>query len=389
MSRILFLVPHPAEDSGNRYRVRQFVPCLEQAGHRCTVWPFATSRLYAALRDRGRWGAKAVQALYASLRRVTHLARCWRFDLVVIHREVFPFFMPWLERAVLMTNRKVIFSFDDAIYAGHENVSELNHPRLYRLKYGAGVNELIRRSAHVIAGNRILAAYAQQFNSRVSIIPTVVDCEQYSYHPKPPSDRLTVGWVGSRSTAPYLSLVEPALRQLARVNAGRVRFRFIGHPEYRPALPDMESLPFTLAREIEDLRTMDIGIMPLPDTEWTRGKCAFKAIQYMALGIPTVASPVGITPDLIRNQVNGWLATSPQEWFAALHRLVNDADLRQRFSGNARQTIEEEYSLQAWEPRLLSIVDRVLKAPVSAAQISIPKASFGSSNNKECHENLH
>ena len=292
---------------------------------------------------------------------MTRLAYLQQFDLIVIHREVFPFFTPTVEKWVLKRSPRVIFSFDDAIHTGHHEVGDLNHPLLYRFKYGSGINEVLRRSLHVIAGNRILADYAKQFNSNVTIIPTVVDCSQYSYKPKCGSEGepVTVGWIGSRTTACYLPAIEPALQRLAKENPGKVRFNFLGHPEYRPNLPNVTSLAFTLDAELSYLRSLDIGIMPLPDTEWTRGKCAFKAIQYMGMGIPTVASPVGITSDLIRHNVNGLLATSNEEWFQALNLLVTDSNIRAKFSLEARRTIEESYSLQVWGPRLTSLFDQV------------------------------
>lgn len=363
MSRILFLVPHPIDDPAYRYRVQQFIPYLTSAGYKCTVSPFSSGTLFRALRSRGQLATKVSHTLYCTARRLQRLAYLQQFDLIVIHREVFPFFTPVLEKWVLSRNPKVIFSFDDAIHAGHHEVAYLNHPLLYRFKYGSGVNEVLRRSLHVIAGNRILADYAKQFNSNVTIIPTVVDCSQYLYKPKSGNEKgpITVGWIGSRTTACYLPAIEPALKRLAEKNPGKVRFCFLGHPEYKPDLPNVTSLPFTLGAELDYLRTLDIGIMPLPNTEWTRGKCAFKAIQYMGMGIPTVASPVGITSDLIMHNVNGQLATSVEEWFQALNLLVNDSDIRMKFSLGARRTVEQSYSLQVWGPRLALLFDELCR----------------------------
>jgi glycosyltransferase involved in cell wall biosynthesis len=219
---------------------------------------------------------------------------------------------------------------------------------------------VIRRSAHIIVGNRILADYALKWNPNVSIIPTVVDTRQYWFKPVDSShSRLTIGWIGSPSTSPYLTLIEPALRRLAAVHADKVQFRFCGDPEYRLNMPELSFLPFRLDHEIDDLHSFDVGLMPLSDTEWTRGKCAFKAIQYMAAGVPTVASPVGITTDLIQDGVNGFLASSAGEWFTALDRLVRDAELRRRVAVAARQTIEDSYSLDVWWPRFVALLDQL------------------------------
>jgi glycosyltransferase involved in cell wall biosynthesis len=209
----------------------------------------------------------------------------------------------------------------------------------------------------------------------VSIMPTVVDMERYTYRPpRAAAGPLTIGWVGSRSTSPYLLEVEPALRRLSDAYPGMIRFLFFGDPQRQLNLPNCESLPFSLSSELQDLERIDIGIMPVPDNDWTRGKCAFKAIQYMALGIPTVASPVGMTTELVQHDVNGVLARTPQEWFEMLNRLVRDGDLRRRFSEAGRKTVEARYSVQTWGPRLAELLEQVLEVscglqPLDAARV--------------------
>lgn len=360
MPRILFLTAHPAEDASCRHRVLQFVPYLEQAGYECTVSSFSNLRLFRALRRKGKLATKLLQATYCTLRRAVQIARISRFDLVVIHREAFPFFTPTVENWILNRHSNVLFSFDDAIYAGHADFSSFNHPRLYRLKYGKGFSEVIRRSQHVIAGNQVLAEYARQFNSRVSVVPTVVDCERYRCRCQARINTpLTIGWMGSRSTISYVFPLESVLRRVQDRYGSKLQFRFVGFPDYRPDIPGFQSLPFDLQNEIDDLHAMDIGIMPLPDTEWTRGKCAFKAIQYMATGVATIASPVGMVTELIQHGSNGLLATSQEEWFRALCSLVEDWALRRQLAMNARQTIERSYSLQTWGPRFVELLERI------------------------------
>ncbi|HZP63020.1 MAG TPA: glycosyltransferase family 4 protein [Terriglobales bacterium] len=360
---ILFLVAHPADDASCRYRVQQFIPHLERAGYECTVSAFSTRTLHHLLRGKGRIAAKFLHTVYCSARRMLRAAALRSFDVVVIHREAFPFFTPAVENWILRRHRNVVFSFDDAIYAGHPDNSALNHPLLYRLKYGRGVDTVIGRSRHVIAGNNVLAAYARQFNSSVTVVPTVVDCCQY--RPKSPRalsrDVVTIGWMGSRSTIPYVGHIETALRRIAEMHH-KVEFRFFGYPEYKLDVPNLRSLPFRMESEVEDLQSLDIGLMPLPDTEWTRGKCGFKAIQYMAAGVVPVASPVGMTTELIQDSVNGLLATSVDEWVAALDVLLRDEGLRARLATAARRTIEESYSLQVWGPRFVSLIDSLSDA---------------------------
>ena len=366
MPAILFLVAHPVQDASRRYRIDQFLPLLENAGYRCTVSAFSTPRLFEALHLKGNVFRKAYETAYCAVRRILRLSSLSNYDAIVIHREAFPFFMPAFENWVLRRHGRVIFSFDDAIHAGHADLSGLSHPRLYRLKYGRNIEPVIAGSCHVIAGNSVLAGYAKRFNSQVSVIPTVVDCDVYQFKPVcDHAEPLVVGWMGSPSTASYLLTIAPALRQLAETFGNRVKFRFVGCEDIGMNLPRSSYLPFDLSSELPDIRSLDIGIMPMPDTPWTRGKCAFKAIQYMAAGVPTIASPVGVTVELIQHGENGLLAQSANEWFRQLCELVNNLELRRRLCMSARRTIEERFSLQVWGPRFVSLIETLCNPSVS------------------------
>lgn len=368
VSRLLFLTPNPIESASERYRIYQFLPYLERAGFECTVRPFAFRALHRAIRAE-RFAPKLLYAPLCYARRAFELAAISHYDAVVVHRGIFPF--PWsgIERRLVYGRAKVIFDFDDAIYIGHQDSATVRYSWMYKLKYGPAVNEILGQCAHVIVGNALLAEHARKFNLHFSVIPTVVDLERYTYHPpRPATGMLTIGWVGSRSTSPYLLEIEPALRRLSEAHPGKLRFRIYGHPQRELNLPNFESLPFSLSSEMEDLRTIDIGIMPMPDNEWTRAKCAFKAIQYMALGIPTVASPVGMAAEVVQPGVNGLWARTSGEWFEALNHLVYDAGLRRRFAEEGRKTVEARYSVQRWAPRLINVLDEVVNGSVSEAR---------------------
>src|SRR5215470_11468029 len=357
MPKILFLVAHPVEDASRRYRVQQFLPLLERAGYQCTVSEFTSPRLFRTLQAKRNLLQKASQAAYCAVRRVIRLGALSEFDFILIHREAFPFFMPAFENWVLRRHPRVIFSFDDAIYTEHPDVSRLSHPWLYQVKYGRSIEPVIAKSCHVVAGNTVLAEYARQFNPRVTLIPTVVDCDSYHYKPVNDGTRpIVVGWIGSHSTASYLLNIAPALRKLAETFRNRVEFQFFGCKDLELKLPRSSYFPFRLTSELSDIRSLDIGLMPMPDTPWTRGKCAFKAIQYMATGVPTVASPVGATLDVIQHGYNGLLAESADQWFGQLCQLVDSLELRRRLSLGARRTIEERYSLRTWGPIFVSLM---------------------------------
>jgi glycosyltransferase involved in cell wall biosynthesis len=291
------------------------------------------------------------------------------YDLVVIHREAHPFFTPFVEKLIMARCRHVIYSFDDAVYMGHGNLRGLGSPLLYKIKYGSGFNEVIRGSKLVLGGSQALVDYALQFNANVALVPTVVDLRAYAYNPRPVDSRepITVGWLGSNSTSPYLPAIEPALKRLAECNPGRVRFRFVGDAKLKMDLPNCQVLPFRLSSEIEDLGMLDIGLMPLLDTPWTRCKCSFKAIQYMGVGAVPVVSPVGMAKSLVEHGVDGFHATTEDEWYQRLQELLDDPILRLRMAARARAKVEENYAIQSWGPKYASLIEYELERCVYLA----------------------
>lgn len=358
-STILFLTPNPIQSASERYRVYQFLPELQRAGFDCTVRPFATEQLHRAIQDSRLIGA-IWGVLPCVIQRARDLRAIGRFDVIVIQREAFPFFHPFVEMKAIRRHPQVIFDLDDAIYIGHRDTGKAKYPWSYKLKYGPGIDRAIGMCCHVVAGSRTLAAHVRSFHPNVTVVPTVVDLERYTYQPPRAHDaQVTVGWVGSRSTSPYLLEIEPALQRLCQAHPGRIRFCTWGDPRRHLQLANFEALPFSLESEIDNLRRCDIGIMPMPDNDWTRGKCAFKAIQYMALGIPTVASPVGAASEVIQHGENGLLAGREDDWFHCLDILVRDRGLRARLSLAGRKTIERGYSLQAWAPRVVDLFERI------------------------------
>jgi glycosyltransferase involved in cell wall biosynthesis len=360
--RVLFLLNHPLNDGSARYRVYQYLPYLQREGYECTVRPFSTPALFQAIRSHGQQFRKVTLTAFCAARRMKDLLSVSNYDLVVIHREAFPFLMPFVEEKVLDRNPNVIFSFDDAIYSGHDDGSRLNHPWLYRFKYGNGVDKVLERSKAVIAGNSTLAAYAARFNRNVHVVPTVIDLAQYTLPSvrSLPAKRIRIGWFGSNTTSPYLQIALPALQRLEQNYPDQVEFRFYGDTTLSLGLSNASYFPFSLKTEIDDLRTIDIGIMPMPDNDWTRGKCSFKAIQYMALGAPTIASPVGMALDVVQHGKNGFLANTPDEWYSAFESLITDPALWKRISCGARRSVEENFTTQIWGSRLRRILDEVV-----------------------------
>jgi len=345
--RALILTNHPIEDGSNRYRIYQYLPELERVGVRCVVRPFTTPGLFRAMRRQRLHLGHCVIALFCVLRRIIDVYSLSRYDVVLIHREAFPFFTPYVEQMILSRHSRVVYSFDDAIYAGHQTPQR---GWLYRLKYGKGIDEVLRRAHLIIAGNGILAAHAEQHNQNVIIIPTTVDTEVYRPRRKSDDPVITIGWYGSNSTGPYLQMIATALQEIARRYPNRIRFKFYGLSSPPFPLPGLMCQHFNLATELDDLSSLDIGLMPMPNDIWSQGKCGFKAIQYMALGIPAIASPVGMTTDLIEHGINGFCADTSEEWIQYLDLLITDPERRRSIGIEARRTIVERYSHQRWAP---------------------------------------
>jgi glycosyltransferase involved in cell wall biosynthesis len=211
-----------------------------------------------------------------------------------------------------------------------------------------------------MVGNPYLAEYARQVNDNVTVIPTTIDTEKYQVRRSTADDGpLTIGWTGSFSTVQHLDTLRGALRKLAETE--NFRLRVIGTPSYEIAPVDVEAMPWRAATELEDLHKIDIGVMPLPDDNWSKGKCGLKALQFMALGIPTICSPVGVNTDIIQDDENGFLAGTEAEWVDKLSRLLRSAELRRRLGDAGRATVEQKYSAATQAPRVYEIFKSVLR----------------------------
>jgi glycosyltransferase involved in cell wall biosynthesis len=222
-------------------------------------------------------------------------------------------------------------------------------------------------------GNDYLRQYAEPLNPQVTVLPTTIDTEKYQ--PKASTALQTppvVGWSGSHSTLRHLEWFVPILQEI-RASAS-FRFKVIGADQFAIPGIDVESVPWRVATETTDIQSIDIGVMPLPDDQWSRGKCGLKALQYMALGIPVVASPVGVNSTIIDDGRNGFLASDPAEWSAKVRRLLEDADLRRRFAAEGRRTVEEYYSARTQVPRLVELFEglRASQQKESNGQVRCP-----------------
>lgn len=275
--------------------------------------------------------------------------------MVYIYRDAF-FFGAFFERWLKRKKVKIIYDFDDAIWLMDKNE---NQGFFNWLKTPGKVAIICKMVDQVVVGNKYLAQYARQFNPNVTIIPSTIDMRLYGVPKKENGRRVCIGWTGSFSTIKHFETALPALKALKEKYGDRVYFKVIGVPDYKFAPLDIQDMAWSAEKEAEDPSELDIGLMPLPDNEWTRGKCSMKALQYMALGIPAVISPVGMNNEVVQDGVNGFLADGEKEWVEKLSRLIEDAALRKKLGEAGRQTVIEKYSVEANKEKWLSVFQHV------------------------------
>jgi len=347
MASILFLVPYPhGRAPSQRFRFEQYLDTLPVRGHQYTIAPFLSVETWNILYKPGHTFTKAWGILSGFGRRVKVLFSVSKYDFVFIHREAAPLGPPIFEWLIAkLLNKKIIYDFDDAIWLA--NTSESNSVAA-SLKWHHKVDDICRWAYKNSCGNRYLAAYASRYNPHTVINPTTIDTEQLhnQLRDQAAPGRLVIGWTGTHSTLKYLDQVVPVL---ARLEAEGLDFEFRVISNQPPALRlrSLVFFPWCKDTEINDLLGFHVGIMPLEDDLWAKGKCAFKALQYMALGIPPLVSPVGMNTEVVQHGQNGFVCTSPSDWEASLRQLIADATLRQRLGLAARQTIEQRYSVTA------------------------------------------
>lgn len=346
---ILFLTRYDRMGASSRYRFFQFFPALEAEGIHCTVSPLLDDDYLSNRYVHGR--GTLVDLLKALQRRTLSLLTAHRHDLLVIEKELLMYFPALLERFLATAGIPYVVDYDDAIFHQYDQ----NPSWLVRTLFSGKIAAVMRHSRMVIAGNSYLAAYARQSGSpRVETIPTVVDLERYGTVAPSEHGNFVIGWIGSPSSYEYLETIAPALSEVCA--GGRGKVVLVGSGSVRlPGVP-VETLPWSEATEVTDMRSFDAGIMPLPDLPWAHGKCGFKLIQYLACRLPVVASPVGVNSEIVDVGTNGFLATSTADWVRALSLLRDDKELRRRMGSCGRNKVEQSYCLKVAAPKLISLL---------------------------------
>jgi glycosyltransferase involved in cell wall biosynthesis len=340
--KILFVVPYPyGKAPSQRFRFEQYLDFLKEKNWQYTFASFIDDGTWQILYKPGHTPQKVWGILKGFLKRFSLLFRVPAYDYVFIHREATPIGPPWFEWVVVkILRKKIIYDFDDAIWI--PNTSE-NNKIIAGIKWNHKVSAICRWAYKVSCGNNYLRDYARQFNPNAIVNPTTIDTVNLHNRVKDQhTSKVIIGWTGTHSTMKYLDQVVPVLQQLEE----KYPFEFWVISNQAPALT-IRSLvykPWRKETEIADLLSFNVGLMPLEDDLWAKGKCAFKALQYMALGIPALVSPVGMNTEVVEPGRNGFVCNTAGDWYQALELLLQDPKARIRLGRAARNRIERHYA---------------------------------------------
>ena len=381
--KVLALASYPTEAAATRYRLEQFVIPLAERGITLTIHPFLNSKHFEKLYRREALPSTALGLIRATLRRSAEVLSARQADVVLVQREAMifgPTFIEWLTARVM--KRPMVLDLDDATYVSYTSPTYGDFGKA--LKWFSKTDDLIRWATVVICGNRSIAEYVSSKGARARIIPTVVDTEVFrpacppanaggteidlsanasdtnkSLH-RSKSSRVVLGWIGTHSTFPYLESIFPVLTELAKEYDFRLKVVGAGKDEITIPGVEVENLRWSLEREVRDFQSIDIGLYPIDaglySNKWAAGKSGFKAIQYMAVGVPYIATPVGASKELGEVGVTHFFASNHQEWRDALAELIVNANQRKQMGAAGRCHVIKQFALPAQADKLAAVL---------------------------------
>ena len=348
--KVLLLSRYTEVGASSRHRSYQYLPFLRERGYEITVLPLLSDmylkRLYS------HQPLSLLDLVRSYIRRVIHLLRLTRYDLIWLEYEAFPWIPYLFESIFLNTRTPYIVDYDDAVFHRYDQHSS----GIVNQLLGTKIDRVMRGAALVIVGNEYIASRASDAGAiNIKLLPTTINLDKYRLQPPPQNQSFTIGWVGSPITSRYLKIVEEALITIQQKSS--MRLIVIGATNIRMSGIAYEPRPWSETTEIDEIANFDVGIMPLPDLPWERGKCGLKLIQYMACSRPVVASPVGVNRKIVEHNVNGFLASSTQDWISSLATLRDNPHLREKLGKTGREKIEKQYCTRVTAPLLASFLD--------------------------------
>lgn len=351
--KMLILCPHPVGYApAQRLKYEQYFSAFEQAGYQVTVSPFMSESFQKIVYTKGDFVKKTLWTIAGYIKRIRDLFTLGRYDIIYVFLWVVPFAPPVFEKLTRRLAKKLIYDIDDLVFMNRP--SAIN-PLIHYLRSPLNPISLMKSADHVITCTPFLDQFVRQYNQHTTDISSTINTEKY----KPKTDykikgKLTIGWSGSHSTAHYLHLLDEVFRTLSK----KYHFTLLvmGAPDFVIEGVHVEALPWEEKYEVEVISRFDIGVYPLPDEQWVYGKSGLKAIQYMSLGIPTIASAIGTNFRVIDNGVSGFLVTDDNEWIEKLCILINDESLRKNIGQQARVKVEREFSVHANTQKYLDVL---------------------------------
>jgi glycosyltransferase involved in cell wall biosynthesis len=343
---ILILPRYSRLGASSRLRIYQYIPYLESAGIHCIVHPFFDDLYVNSLLTKHK---PLFNIIKSYLKRVYFLFKYKNIDIIWIEKEVFPWVPYWIEQIAVFNKKKTIVDYDDAVFYQYTQHSS----RVVRILLGEKIDKIIESAFIVVVGNEYLKKYAVTADSnRVKVVPTVVNIDNYKTTYKNVTI-VTIGWIGSPATTKYLCSIAPIFSYFQNSN---IKFIAVGaKKELLVGLP-IEVILWNEEQEAYNIQQFDIGIMPLTNELFAQGKCGYKLIQYMACGKPVIASPVGVNCSIVKHGINGFLASTVDEWKEAIISLVDDPYLRLNMGTKGRKLVEQEYSLDITVPLLKTLI---------------------------------
>lgn len=337
--RLLILTRYDSLGASSRLRFYQFVPYLKSKGFDITIQHLLSNEYINHLYN--KTPLPIMEIIKSYFRRALILINKNKFDLIWLQHEAFPWIPNWIEKLFFKTKIPVIVDYDDAFFHRYD----LNNSTLIKFVLKNKINNVMNQADTVIVGNEYLSDRAKISNAKsIYIIPTVVDTDRYEVVKKNNNGIFTIGWIGSPNNSKYLMSIKNAFKEIGK--DPKIKLVLIGSQDIELENIDFKVKPWNENSEVEEIKKFDVGIMPLIDNPWERGKCGFKLIQYMACGIPVIASPIGINSKIVENGTNGYLAETEDDWIKYIKILKNDFNLRIKMGINGRRLVLENYSLQ-------------------------------------------
>ncbi len=354
--KILFPAIHrPDRSPSQRFRFEQYQDILKQHGYVITYSYIISQKDDVYFYQSGFIFQKLKILIKSIFIRFRDVIRAFSHDIIFIQREVHMLGTTFFEKLLKLTGKKIVFDFDDAIWMQQPNVKR----SLHFLKKPSKTKDIIRMADAVLAGNAFLHDYAIPYNNNVIMFPTVVDTTYFTKQSasNKKKDSICIGWSGSHTTINHFKYLEKVLLRLKAKYQEKINILVFGDADYEHEQLGTKGIAWKKEIEREILSSFDIGIMPLEENEWERGKCGMKALLYMASEVATIASPVGVNKEIIEHQKDGLLAHSEEEWFSALSLLIENEEVRNSIALEGRKTIEKRYAVETYQQRLLTLLD--------------------------------